>query len=46
MILNNCRIVGNGTYVLDLKFEITQLNEFITALNRASKYVPVKKSKK
>ena len=46
MVLNNCRIVGNGTYVLDLKFEITQLNEFITALNRASKYVPVKKSKK
>ena len=46
MLLNNCRIVGNGTYVLDLKFEITQLNEFITALNRASKYVPVKKSKK
>ena len=43
MLLNNCRIVGNGTYVLDLKFEITQLNEFITALNRASKYVPVKK---
>ena len=46
MLLNNCRIVGNGTYVLDLKFEITQLNEFITALNRASEYVPVKKSKK
>ena len=46
MILNNCRIVGNGTYVLDLKFEITQLNEFITALNRANEYVPVKKSKK
>lgn len=46
MVLNNCRIVGNGTYVLDLKFEITQLNEFITALNRANEYVPVKKSKK
>lgn len=46
MLLNNCRIVGNGTYVLDLKFEITQLDEFITALNRANEYVPVKKSKK
>lgn len=46
MVLNNCRIVGNGTFVLDLKFEITKLDEFINTLNRASQYVPVKKSKK
>lgn len=46
MVLNNCRIVGNGTFVLDLKFEITKLDEFIDTLNRASQYVPVKKSKK
>ena len=43
MVLNNCRIVGNGTFVLDLKFEITKLDEFINTLNRASQYVPVKK---
>lgn len=46
MVLNNCRIVGNGTFVLDLKFEITKLDEFINTLNRASQYVPAKKSKK
>lgn len=46
MVLNNCRIVGNGTFVLDLKFEITKLDEFINTLNRASQYVPVRKSKK
>ena len=46
MVLNNCRIVGNGTFALDLKFEITKLDEFINTLNRASQYVPVKKSKK
>lgn len=46
MVLNNCRIVGNGTFTLDLKFEITKLDEFIDTLNRASQYVPVKKSKK
>ena len=43
MILNNCRIVGNGTFTLDLKFEITKLDEFVNTLNRASVYVPVKK---
>lgn len=43
MILNNCRIVGNGTFTLDLKFEITKLAEFVNTLNRASVYVPVKK---
>nr|DAU00481.1 MAG TPA: hypothetical protein [Caudoviricetes sp.] len=43
MILNNCRIVGNGTFTLDLKFEITKLEEFVNTLNRASVYVPVKK---
>lgn len=46
MVLNNCRIVGNGTFVLDLKFEITKLDEFINTLNRATAYVPSKKSKK
>lgn len=46
MVLNNCRIVGNGTFTLDLKFEITKLDEFVNTLNRASEYVPVRKSKK
>lgn len=46
MVLNNCRIVGNGTFVLDLKFEITKLDEFVNTLNRATAYVPSKKSKK
>lgn len=46
MVLDNARIVGNGTFTLDLKFVVHSINEFISVLNRATQYVPPKKSRK
>lgn len=46
MVLDNARIVGNGTFTLDLKFVVHSINDFISVLNRATQYVPPKKSRK
>lgn len=46
MNLDSSRIVGNGTYSLDLKFKIHSVEEFIDTLQRADVYTRQLKSKK